>query len=147
MACSAFFQPYIDWMQQALGNGLSVYGVANRSDIPTSCYYMEGRFYSYDGTRFTGDGWQYFNDRVKLLPFPPGTVGIDPGISQPFDANAYDNLGLTLNPNDSLVFTLQSWGNVQMTYSIECSNSLLIGTCGAIKLLMAFKKDNFLASL
>jgi len=126
MACTAFLQPYINWIQQGAGRDIHVYGVSSRSDIPESCYYLKGEFDAFDGTQLTGNATQYFNDRVSG--------------NQKFDANATDNLGLVLYPNGPLMLILESWGNVQMTYTIECKDGLLVATSGAIMLLMSFRE-------
>lgn len=44
MACSDYFQPYINWLQQGSPNAVSVVGVANRPN--QGCYYLSGSFYT-----------------------------------------------------------------------------------------------------
>ena len=122
MACSNYFQPYIDWLQQGSLNNVSVVGVANRPN--QGCYYLSGRFYTYNGTQLIGDGIQYFNDRA------PG--------NNPFNPNAIDQVGLTLTlPDGPLTMTLKSWGNVLMQYTLECKDNLLFGYVGDIAVIIS----------
>jgi hypothetical protein len=125
MACSDYFQPYIAWLQQGSPNEVGVVGVANRPN--QGCYYLSGRFYSYNGTQLFGDGTQYFNDRA------PG--------NNPFNPTATDRVGLTLTlPNGPLVMTLESWGNVLMQYTLECKDNLLFGYSGDIAIIISLSQ-------
>lgn len=122
MACSDYFQPYINWLQQGSLNNVSVVGVSNRPN--QGCYYLSGRFYTYTGTQLLGDGIQYFNDRA------PG--------NNPFNPTATDQVGLSLSlPNGPLTMTLKSWGNVLMQYTLECKDNLLFGYAGDIALIIS----------
>lgn len=125
MACSDYFQPYIAWLQQGSPNEVGVVGVANRPN--QGCYYLSGRFYSYNGTQLFGDGTQYFNDRA------PG--------NNPFNPTATDRVELTLTlPNGPLVMTLESWGNVLMQYTLECKDNLLFGYSGDIAIIISLSQ-------
>ena len=135
MTCSGYFQPYIDWLKQnnlppgtvtAISYIIKVIGVANRPG--QGCYYLDGIFRNYTGSGFTGWGTQYFNDRA------PG--------SNPFNPIAVDQVGLALTlPDGPLTMTLQSWGNVLMTYTLECKDNLLFGYCSDIAIIISLKED------
>ena len=134
MACSDYFQPYIDWIQQnnlppgtvtAITYYVRVIGVANRPN--QGCYYLDGSFSQYNGSELIGYGTQYFNDRA------PG--------NNPFNPNATDQVGLTLTlPNGPLTMTLESWGNGLMPYTLECKDDLLFGYCSDIAIIISLQK-------
>jgi len=71
----------------------------------------------------------YFSDRRRLIDQPvPG--GFVPTARQPFDADASDNLGLSLTPSESGLaakFTLHSWQNVTFTVVLNPLGELLAG--------------------
>ncbi len=125
MACSDYFQPYIDWIgnpDESTDPNVSVVGVANRPN--QGCYYLSGIFHTYNGTQLIGEGIQYFNDRA------PG--------NNPFNPNAIDQVGLTLTlPDGPLTMTLKSWGNVLMQYTLECKDNLLFGYTGDIAVIIS----------
>ena len=127
MACSDYFQPFIDWLNQSYLNIVTVVGVSIRYN--QGCYYLEGFLDTYDGNQMTGNGTQFFNDRRAAG-------------GQPFDQNATDKVGLALAiPDGPLTMTLESWGNVLMPYTIECRDNLLFGYLDDIVVVISLGKS------
>ncbi len=118
MACQDFIQNLITLTRQISDQRTAFRGTATRSDTHLS-WYMEGWLGGVGDIksgefRLNGEATQYFSDRIAG--------------NQPFDVNATDSVGVDIPPNGPLTLTLHNWGNAMISYTIDCSNGLLLAT-------------------
>lgn len=95
--------------------------------------YVKGTLFLKDGM-LSGEGRQYFNDRTYKMPPPPsgtlpdGSHIIDTREYNPFNPNATDKLGLTIDPaTGKAKIILLSWGGGTTEIQLEHKNGIFYG--------------------
>jgi hypothetical protein len=134
-SCSTLMQDRLNWMT-SYDHYLDIQGTslnATQSNGWGLASYIQGSLYQYTASSTYYD---FVNYRWVTVPAKVSGQDIKQTFSdryatgyQPFNKNAADLLGISIDANGKIVITLQSWGNGTVTISTTaCMNDVIYGS-------------------
>ena len=134
-SAAAMFKRDADWLAygKCYGSGLDAHleFVGSYTQKKNSLVgYVRGTLFLKDGM-LSGEGIQYFNDRTWEKPSPPpvpGDLNFHIPQNNPFNPDATDKLGLTIDPaTGKAKIILLSWGGGSTEIQLEHKNGVFYG--------------------
>jgi hypothetical protein len=133
IACADALKPYLSWASGATAGPedvrwigfMSVYnqnrnGAGEGVDTKQNLVGYSSGGLKYNGGNLVGDATSYFSDRTFCSNPVPGGLCAS---SAPFNPNATDIAGITIQPDGKVITVLKSWGNSTYTDNLICLNN------------------------